>query len=164
MRKLRSAVKITVENRQKRIPISQTKLKRWAEKILRVVGWKKVSLSIVLVRDSEIRRLHRRFMGVDEPTDVLAFGQLEGKLFPQPGIPFLGDVVISIETARRAAPQFGNRWDEEVLLYLCHGILHLMGYRDSTSGRKAEMDRKQQQILKRILDGRWRSKKQKRLF
>lgn len=119
---------------------------------------------MILTSDAQIRRFHRHFLGIDRPTDVLAFGQMEGKYFPQPRIPFLGDVVVSVETARRAAPQFGNRWDEESLLYVCHGILHLMGYRDSSARLKAKMDRKQEATLRKILGTLWRSKNRKRLF
>lgn len=157
-------VEIFIENRQKKTRISKAKLARWTEKILKLIGWKSVGLSLALVNDSEIRGLHRLFLGEDWPTDVLAFGQIEGKFIPQRGIPFLGDVVVSVETARRAAPQFGNRWDEELLLYVCHGILHLMGYRDSTSVKKAKMDKKQETILRKVLGKKWRSKRRKLLF
>ena len=111
-----------------------------------------------------MQKLHRQFLGEDETTDVLAFGQMEGKFFPGRGAPLLGDVVVSVETAKRAAPQFGNRWDEELLVYISHGILHLMGYRDSTPSGKKQMDEKQKKILRKILGKLWRSKKRKPLF
>jgi probable rRNA maturation factor len=132
--------------------------------MLKQLGWRRAGLSVVFVTDAQIRKLHRQYTGDDRPTDVLAFGQMEGKFFPQVSAPFLGDVVVSVETARRAAPRYGNRWDQELLLYLCHGILHLMGYRDSTPRLKAKMDKKQDQMVKLLLGKAWRSKKRKRLF
>lgn len=104
----------------------------------------------MIVSDNEMRRFHRRFMGVNTPTDVLAF---------EPG-----DVVVSIDTAKRVAPRYGHLWDEELLLYICHGILHLMGYRDHGKAEKARMDRKQEKILEQVLGKKWRSKKRKLLF
>jgi len=148
-------IEIFIENRQNKKRVSEAKLAGWIRKILKRMGWKKVSLSLALVTDSEIRRLHRQFMGIDSVTDVLAFPQKK---------PFLGDVVVSVETALRVGPYFGNRWDEELLLYVCHGILHLKGYRDSTARKKARMDKKQESILKEILGAKWRSKKRKPLF
>lgn len=155
---------IVIENRQKRTRISKAKLIRWTTKMLKLLGWKRVGLSIVLVNDSEMRRLHRRFLGEDSATDVLAFGQMEGKFFPQPPTPFLGDVVVSVETAKRMAPHFGNRWDEELLLYVCHGLLHLMGYRDSTPPAKQRMEKRQAAIVRKTLVPLWRSRRPKPLF
>lgn len=159
-----SSLEITVENCQGRTPVSRKKLARNVAKILGLLGWKRVHLGVQVVTDAGIRKLHRRFLGEDSATDVLAFSQMEGKTFPRKGSPFLGDVVVSVETARRAAPGFGNRWDEELLLYICHGILHLMGYRDSSPAKKARMDEKQEALLKRALGKLWRSKKRKPLF
>ena len=123
-----------------------------------------MTLSVVLAGDGEMRELHRQYLGEDSPTDVLAFSQREGMYLPQDPLSFLGDVVVSVDEAKRAGPRFGNRWDEELLLYLCHGILHLMGYRDSTKAGKAKMDKKQEQILGKVLGRAWRSKRRKLLF
>jgi probable rRNA maturation factor len=155
---------VVIENRQKKTPVSRAKLARWVRRILKLLGWRRVALSVVLVTDAQIRKLHLQYRGEDSATDVLAFGQLEGKFFPQGRVPFLGDIVVSVETAKRVSPQYENRWDTELLVYVCHGILHLMGWRDSTPSLKAKMDRKQDQILKRLLGSQWRSKKLKRLF
>ena len=159
----RPSFKILVDNRQKTVRLSPRKTAGWAKKILKALGWKRAALSFVFVNDSEIRRYHRQYLGIDRPTDVLAFGQIE-RPFPPSKTPFLGDIVISVETARREAPRYGHRWDEELLLYVCHGILHLMGYRDGTPPQKARMERKQKEILRKVLGSPWQSKKPKRLF
>lgn len=159
-----SAFEILVDNRQKRVRLSPLKIAGWAKKILKVLGWKRAGLSFVFVNDSEIRRYHRQYLGEDRPTDVLAFGQIE-RVFSPSKTPFLGDIVISVETARREAPRYGHRWDEELLLYICHGVLHLKGYRDGTPRQKAAMERKQKEILKKVRGKNlWPSKKPKRLF
>ena len=114
-----------------------------------------VTLSVVLVEDKEMSRLHHQFLGIKGPTDVLAFEQRR---------PFLGDVVLSAETAQRRAPEFGNRWDKELLLYLIHGILHLLGFRDAPSKEKKKMHAKEEKILNQLLGPSWPFKKQKLLF
>ena len=108
-----------------------------------------------MMNNSQIRGLHKKFMDEDSATDVLAFG---GKR------PFLGDIAVSVEMAKRQAPQFGNRWDEELLLYVCHGILHLMGFRDHTPQERKVMRAKENEVLRKILGASWPSKKPKLLF
>lgn len=161
---VRTRFEIDLENRQRRTRIRRRRLLHWIEKILKELGWRRVALSVVLVNEAQIRGLHRRYLGEDRPTDVIAFGQMEGRFFPSGGMPFLGDVVVSVETAKRVGPTFGNRWDRELLLYTCHGILHLMGYRDSTPSGKARMDKKQTAVLRKALGPLWRSKRLKPLF
>lgn len=161
---VRPRFEIDLENRQGRTRIRTRLLLHWIKKILRELGWKRVSLSVVLVNDSQIQDFHRRYLGEDRPTDVIAFGQMEGRFFPSGGIPFLGDVVVSVEAAKRAGPSFGNLWDRELLVYVCHGILHLMGYRDRTPSQRNRMEKKETGVLRKVLGDRWRSKRPKRLF
>jgi probable rRNA maturation factor len=94
-------------------------------------------LSILVVRDATIRRLNRRWRGVDRPTDVLSFPHAE-----PPGGPWLGDVVISLDTAMRRA---GSRRAAaaEIDRYLAHGLLHLLGHdhhRAAEARRMAEAE------------------------
>jgi probable rRNA maturation factor len=83
-------------------------------------------LSIVLCDDHFIADLNRRFAGEEHATDVLAFATTEG---PGPRVPgLLGDVVISLETAERQARARGASLQDEVMMLLAHGLLHLLGY------------------------------------
>ena len=87
-------------------------------------------LSIVLAGDDTVRRLNRDYRATDAPTDVLSFAQTEGEAFARPdeASRHLGDVVISIETARRQAHEYALSLQDEVAHLLVHGILHLLGY------------------------------------
>ncbi len=100
--------------------------------------------SVLLVDDAAIRDLNRTYRGVDTPTDVLAFPMREGRfgrLLPD----LLGDVVISVETARRHAGAGVLR--AELALLLVHGILHLVGYDHHEPAARQRMWRKQRAIL-----------------
>jgi probable rRNA maturation factor len=95
---------------------------RHAASVLRAAarGWVREELSIALVSDREMRALNRRWRRKDRPTDVLSFPLLE------PGS--LGDVVISLDTARRQAREGGWPLAAELRRLLAHGILHCRGY------------------------------------
>ncbi len=97
--------------------------------------------TLYLTDDAEIRQLNKSFRATDAPTDVLAF----------PGVreDYLGDIVISYETAARQARQAHWRVADELDLLTVHGILHLIGYDDRTKRRRAEMWSKQEEILRK---------------
>ncbi len=112
-----------------------------------------------------MRVLNRRYRKKDRPTDVLAFPQLERRSAktsrlrtPQalsggkPGAPsLLGDVVISLPTAKRQAAEHGHGLREEVTRLLIHGVLHLLGYDHERSEREAAlMARKEKTILRAV--------------
>ncbi|UCF88821.1 MAG: rRNA maturation RNase YbeY [bacterium] len=106
-----------------------------AEKILKDSGRSDAELSLLITDDEEIRSLNRDYRGIDHPTDVLSFSQLEGE---GPAVtPMLGDVVISWETAERQALELECPLEEEMKRLLVHGILHLLGH-DHEEGGEAE--------------------------
>ncbi len=78
-------------------------------------------LSILVTTDRAIRRLNRRFRGIDRATDVLSFP-------PDPGSGLAGDVAISLDTAWREAAREGRPLSDELSRLLAHGLLHLAGH------------------------------------
>jgi probable rRNA maturation factor len=84
----------------------------------------------MLTDDAALHELNRTYRGVDAPTDVLSFAQSEGGEFalPEGEAPHLGDVIISLDTARRQAAEYGLALQDEVSHLLVHGVLHLLGY------------------------------------
>ncbi len=114
------------------------------------LGFPDAELSLLLVDDRQIRELNRRFLGRDRPTNVLAFSMREGEfasLHPN----LLGDLVISLETAKRQSILSGLNEMEMLSLLLIHGILHLLGYEHEGSKKEArEMTLKQKEIFQVI--------------
>ena len=102
-------------------------LTTWARAYLVQLELSGVELSLSLVDDRAIRRLNRTWRQKDKATDVLSFpaGDLpKGTPGPRP----LGDVVISLDTAKRQAKEYGRTLEAEMARYLAHGLLHLLGH------------------------------------
>jgi probable rRNA maturation factor len=97
------------------------------------------TVSVVLAGDDEMRELNRRFLGRDETTDVLAFPLQEDESEGPPGDDLLGEVVISVDVARREAAERGVPVEREIALYVVHGILHLAGYEDREEAARRRM-------------------------
>lgn len=107
---------------------------------------KDCELSISLVGDRAIRRLNRTWRQKDKPTDVLSFpaGELPKGT---PGPRQLGDVVISLDTAKRQAKEYSRTFDQEVARYLAHGVLHLLGHDHETVRDARKMAALEEKLL-----------------
>jgi rRNA maturation RNase YbeY len=146
---LKPTFKIDIRNETKGHRVSLTQLQLLAKKILKQLGFKKMGLNVLLVGDREIARFNQKFLNHKGPTDVISFSQIEGRSI-KTQFPILGDIVISLDTTKRQAAEFGNSFDYELAFYLCHGILHLMGRSDATPKEARAMEKKQSLILSKI--------------
>jgi probable rRNA maturation factor len=101
------------------------------------------------VDDPQITKLNKTYLDRNRPTDVIAFSQIEGAFSHlNDHSNLLGDLVISLETAKRQAQEQKTTLKDEVVFLLIHGILHLTGYDHEGSLKKArEMEAKQHKIL-----------------
>ena len=96
-------------------------------------------VEISLVTDEMIAGVHGEFMDDPTPTDVITFHH--------------GEILVSVDTARRQASFHGNSVAEETLLYIIHGLLHLNGHNDLEELDRSVMHDEQEAILRRIIDG-----------
>lgn len=119
-----------------------------AKRLLAALGERGSALSLSLVGDDAIRSLNRDYRGRDRATDVLSFA-LDGA--PQhPVERLLGDVVISVDTARKQAAQYDAPLQREIYRLLIHGLLHLMGHdHDAVTERRA-MQREERRLADAI--------------
>jgi probable rRNA maturation factor len=127
-------------------PLRATELRRRAERMLEALGLPAAELSILLCDDATIHALNRDYRDKDRPTDVLAFAMREGEggaLHPE----LLGDVVISVETARRQAEEHGRTIVGEVTFLLAHGLLHLLGFDHRTHAEERRMSARTDALL-----------------
>ncbi|HUY11381.1 MAG TPA: rRNA maturation RNase YbeY [Candidatus Dormibacteraeota bacterium] len=112
-------------------------IKRCAARLLEAVERPQAALALSFVSDQEIARLNRKHRGKDRPTDVLSF-----PLDPDPSMPgeeLLGDIVISVPTARRQAAEYDAPLQREVERLLIHGLLHLLGHDHEERAERDEM-------------------------
>ncbi|HEV8340063.1 MAG TPA: rRNA maturation RNase YbeY [bacterium] len=152
-----------VANRQRTVPVRPATLRRAAIAAMSAEGCPPGSeTSVAVVSDRQIRALNRRYLGRDRSTDVLAFPQDLRKL-PLHGRPrkgakgtgpgLLGDVVVSAERAAAQAPRYGQTVERELELLVIHGVLHLLGYDDTTPRARSRMHRRQRVILASLHGG-----------
>lgn len=91
-------------------------------------------LTVYMADDETMRELNLSFLGIDAPTDVLAFPEADAL----PGEPVsIGDIAIGVPVAVRQAAELGHSLDEELAHLLVHGILHLHGYEHEGGGEAA---------------------------
>lgn len=135
-----------VEVRVERIRIATDATQNDAELLLNVLGYSEAELSIVLCDDPFIRKLNRQYRHKDQPTDVLSFAMQEGQTQGMQEA-ILGDIIISLDTARRQAAEQGHPVATELRILLVHGLLHLLGYDHILPGPAAEMRAKEQELL-----------------
>jgi len=126
-------------------------LRRIACHVLLAEGVGPTEMGVVITDDATIHELNRRFLGIDEPTDVLSFG-LGGQggrpfALPPDEVASLGEVVISYPTAARQAEEQGHSVQSEVSHLLVHGILHLLGYDHEGAEDERLMGQKAEEIL-----------------
>ncbi|MEM9862394.1 MAG: rRNA maturation RNase YbeY [Myxococcota bacterium] len=120
-------------------------VRRWAAAMLQAVGRPDAELSVLLCDDARIHELNRDYRGKDQATDVLAFALGEGEHVID--VDLLGDVVISVPTARRQASEHGQSLAAEVRTLLAHGLLHLLGYDHQTRDEYRRMMARQHVLV-----------------
>ena len=140
---------VEVTTRGRRAPALAARLKRGGRRLLSALRLESAELSVLLVSDIEMRRLNRVYRGADRPTDVLAFAQHEGCGGAPAGL--LGDVVISVDTAKRQAAERGLSIGRESERLLIHGVLHLIGYDHERSAAEARRMQRRERLLARRL-------------
>jgi probable rRNA maturation factor len=148
-------MEILINNEFPEIKVDAQKIEQQIGKVLTSLDCNEHEISILFIGDQGIRELNDQFRGIDRPTDVLSFPQiLEGEL-EIPGALVLGDVAISLETARSQSEEHGLSLEEELTLLLIHGILHLLGYDHEISDQEEEkMRSKTRELFSMIYPGK----------
>lgn len=128
--------KVNVFNRQRKLSVPTEPLRDFLGRLsTRLVS--RAAFSVVLVSDRAIAGFNSKFLGLKQPTDVLAFPDQQEKW--ETGEAYLGDILISVETADR---QKEKTLLQELQLLSLHGLLHLLGYdHRSDQGEMGLMER-----------------------
>lgn len=136
----RAEPRINLLNRQRKLQVNLTSVREFLADLAEYLCLRS-GFSVVLVSDDAMTRFNATYAGKDEPTDVLSFpaGGAGGSE------PYLGDIIISVETADA---QKVSSLNEEISVLCLHGLLHLMGYDHETD--RGEMNSKEVTLRRRF--------------
>ena len=136
-------IDIDIINESGILPLHEETVRTILLKILTDADFRRGRMEIVVVDNPTIHKLNVQFLGHDYPTDVLSF-----EMDRDDGDGFLeGNVIVSDETARDRAAEFGWPAENELLLYIVHGTLHLVGYDDHSPEDEPIMRAKEKEYL-----------------
>lgn len=150
---------ITVTNRQRGLRFDRRRLIRLARAVLLQEQVAAAEISVAILDDPQIHAINRQFLNHDYPTDVISFlldcslaepGESANGIRRGAAKAIEGEVVISAETAAANAVKYGISPQDELALYLVHGLLHLCGYDDLTPKEKRLMRRREAEALARF--------------
>ncbi len=139
---------IYYRNDVRRSGVDRHALVATARRLLGAVGEKESALSLTLVGDDAIRTLNREYRGKDRSTDVLSFS-LEAPARRR-AERLLGDVVISVDTARRQAQEYDATLQREIYRLLIHGLLHLIGHDHVAAAERRVMQKEERRLADAI--------------
>lgn len=114
------------------------------------------SANLIITNDEEIREINKEQRNIDRSTDVLSFPTWnfsepcvcdEDMFEEEDGTVFLGDIIISADTAKRQALEYGHSLLREVAFLSVHSVLHLVGYDHIEEGDREVMEEKQREIM-----------------
>ena len=133
---------LTITNRQRTRKIKLRALREIATVLLAELAGPEATLEINLVSPAQMAKVNQSFLQHEGPTDVITFDYRGDR----PGAPLHGELFICPAVAVTQAAEFGTDWRSELVRYLIHGLLHLLGYDDLEPAARGKMKR---------AEGRW---------
>ncbi len=153
--KIKSALKIDFENFTQEKGLTASVFHKFttaAEKILRGEGIKIIAgrIELSLVDDKTIRKINKKYRSKDVPTDVVSLSYIENA--PNRGVSFpvddlIGEIFISVETAKKQADSDGRFLKDEVIFLFVHGLLHVFGFDHMKESDRKKMFGLQERIM-----------------
>lgn len=105
----------------------------WIKAVAATYGRKVGEIGYMFVSDEKILEVNNEYLGHDYYTDIITFDYDEGDVIN-------GDIVISLDTVRTNAEQFGKEYADELHRVIIHGVLHLCGINDKGPGEREVME------------------------
>ena len=141
----RSANKqLAIRNRQRAQPISTQAIRQIIRTLLvDLLALDSFELTVVIVNEREMTRLNETFLRHRGSTDVLAFNYAEK---PSAG-ELCGEVIVCAEEARAQSARFRTTWQSELIRYVVHGVLHLLGYDDRRGAARRKMKLEENRLM-----------------
>ena len=120
--------------------IKRRETSAWIRRVAQTYGKRVGEVGYLFCDDDHILEVNREYLGHDYYTDIITFDYCEDDVLN-------GDLVISIDTVRSNAEQFGKDYDEELHRVIIHGILHLCGQNDKGPGEREQMEAAENRAL-----------------
>lgn len=144
---------LTLRNRQPTCPVEIRRLRRICTTLLEdLLPIKHAELGITLVAAPEMTRLNWQFLQHQGSTDVITFDYSETPVprlqTPDPKLKLHGELFICLDEAVRQARRFRTTWQSELVRYLIHGTLHLLGHDDHRAAARRTMKREENRLLR----------------
>ena len=139
--------------------IAERRIERATNALLAAIGRPSATISLSFVGDAAMRQINRDHRGKDRTTDVLSFPMYEPFAVPRhpsaadPEL-MLGDIVISVDVARRQADAYGAKLEDEIERLIVHGIAHLLGHDHEIPAERSRMLREEKRLA-RAIDLAW---------
>jgi len=130
--KEKMVIKINISNNYPHFQIQNSAATALVKHVLRDEGLAAPEISVILIDDEYLRKLHRDFLNDDTFTDVMTFN-LGGEDDIE------GEIYISVDRAKRYAMEFNVLPEEEIARLIIHGLLHLNGFDDQTVEEREKM-------------------------
>ena len=141
------AHELWIRNAQLRRKIDLRLLRRIVLDCLEALLKVEFELGIKIVSSAEMARVNEQYLQHAGPTDVITFNHLDAEQQKR----IHGDIYVCIEEAVIQAKRFGTSWQEELVRYVVHGILHLLGYDDRTAQLRKRMKRVEDQLVRELV-------------
>ncbi len=143
-------MRIIITDTQKKIKLNQKRIRFIAQKVLKILAQPDDTIvALSFVTRYRIKKANIKYFRKQRITDVIALGYSDF-MIGNMRYGYLGDILICPYAAKVNARRYGNSFSKELTLYLIHGLLHLLGYDDTSSKLKLKMQRKEQEILEKI--------------
>ena len=137
--------------RQRTKKISTPHLRQITTALLAELKVVEADLGIALVGAKEMARVNWQFLQHEGSTDVITFDYRDAGTQSAPSkIQIHGELFICVDDAIAQAKQFGSTWQSEVVRYLVHGVLHLLGYDDLQPALRRVMKRAENRLVRRL--------------
>lgn len=133
---------LTLSNRQRTRKINVLRLKEIADTVLVELAGPAAVLEINLVSPAQMAKVNESFLQHEGPTDVITFD------YGEPGATLHGELFICPAVAVSQAREFRTDWRSEVVRYIVHGILHLLGHDDLETAARRRMKRRENRIMR----------------
>lgn len=140
---------IVIANRQRVKKIDSRLLKEITSAILVALEITHCELEINLLGAKEMAALNETFLEHEGSTDVITFNYSEGKKL-RTGVGVSGEIFISVDDAMAQAKQFKTSWQSEIVRYVVHGILHLLGHDDLKPALRRKMKREENLLVHKL--------------